>query len=81
VLDIIHRPVSIKKHRPVYITKHNVSEAGFCLHLQVKPTQLGPIHRASPYLQTPVPVRVRVRVTLRLTVSQSVAHDQLLVTV
>jgi hypothetical protein len=40
-----------KKHRPVYFSKHNVSETGFCLRLQVKPTQLGPIDRASPYLQ------------------------------
>jgi hypothetical protein len=24
---------------PVYITKHNVSETGFCLRLQVKPTK------------------------------------------
>jgi hypothetical protein len=29
--------------------KRNVSETGFCLRLQVKPTQLGPIDRASPY--------------------------------
>jgi hypothetical protein len=28
---------------------------GFCLRLHVEPTQLGPIDRASPYLQTPVP--------------------------
>jgi hypothetical protein len=44
-LDIIHRPV--------YISKHNVSETGFCLRLQVKPTQLGAIDRARPYLRTP----------------------------
>jgi hypothetical protein len=31
---------------------HNVSETGFCLRLQVAPTQLGPIDRASPYLRT-----------------------------
>jgi hypothetical protein len=43
-LDIIHRPI--------YITKHNVSETGFCLRLQVKSTQLGPIDRVSPYLRT-----------------------------
>jgi hypothetical protein len=49
-LDIIHRPVFIWKHRPVYISKHNVSETGFCLRFQVKPTQLSPIDRASPYL-------------------------------
>jgi hypothetical protein len=41
-----------KKHRPVYFSKHNVSETGFCLCLQVKPTQLGPIDRTSPYLRT-----------------------------
>jgi hypothetical protein len=38
-LDITKRPVYLK-HRPVYISKHNVSETGFCLRLQVKPTQL-----------------------------------------
>jgi hypothetical protein len=27
---------------------HNVSETGFCLRLQVEPTQLGPVDRASP---------------------------------
>jgi hypothetical protein len=32
----------------------HISEARFHLHLQVKPTQLGPIDRASPYLQIPV---------------------------
>jgi hypothetical protein len=31
---------------------YNVSETGFCLHLHVKPTQLGPIDRASPYLRS-----------------------------
>jgi hypothetical protein len=45
----------IWKHHPVYFSKHNVSETGFCLRLQVKPTQLGTIDRASPYLRTPVP--------------------------
>jgi hypothetical protein len=39
---------------------HNVSETGFCLHLQVKPTQLGPIDRASPSLRTPAPTQDRV---------------------
>jgi hypothetical protein len=42
-LDIIHRLVHLKK---------NVSETGFCLRPQVKPTQLDPIDRASPYLRT-----------------------------
>jgi hypothetical protein len=36
--------------RPVSLSKHNVSETGFCLRLQVKTTQLGPIDRANPYL-------------------------------
>jgi hypothetical protein len=40
------------KCRPVYISKHKVSETGFCLRLQVNPTQLGSINRASPYLRT-----------------------------
>jgi hypothetical protein len=31
---------------------HNVSETGFCLRLQMTPTQLGPIDRASPYLRS-----------------------------
>jgi hypothetical protein len=43
-LDIIHRVV--------HFLKHNVSETGFCLRPQVKPTQLDPIDGASPYLQT-----------------------------
>jgi hypothetical protein len=46
-LDIIHRPV--------YITKRNDAKTGFCLRLQAKPLQLGPIDRVSPYLRTPVP--------------------------
>jgi hypothetical protein len=36
----------------LFIFQNNVSETGFCLRLQVKPTQLGPIDRASPYLRT-----------------------------
>jgi hypothetical protein len=47
-LDIIHRPDFIWNQRPVYFSKHNVSETGFCVCLQIKPTQLGPIDRASP---------------------------------
>jgi hypothetical protein len=42
------------KCSPVSLSKHNVSETGFCLHLQVKPIQLGPIDRATPYLRTSV---------------------------
>jgi hypothetical protein len=48
-LEVIHRPVC------VCISKQNVSETGFCLRLQVKPTQLDPINRASPYFRTTVP--------------------------
>jgi hypothetical protein len=47
--------LSLSKNRPVYFSKHNVSETGFFLRLQVKPTQFGPIDRASAYLRTPVP--------------------------
>jgi hypothetical protein len=39
------------KHSYFYTTKCNVSETGFCHRLHVKPTQLGPIDRASPYLR------------------------------
>jgi hypothetical protein len=42
--------LSLSKNCPVYFSKHNISETGFCLSLQVKPTQLGPIDRTSPYL-------------------------------
>jgi hypothetical protein len=52
-LDIIHRPVFYLKSRPVYISKHNVSETGFYLRRQVKPTLLGRIDRASsPEMET-----------------------------
>jgi hypothetical protein len=43
-LDIIHHPVFIQ---------NNVSVTGFCLRLQEKPSQLGPIDRASPYQVLP----------------------------
>jgi hypothetical protein len=42
------------KKSPDYFSKHNVSETGFCLRLQVKPTQLSPIDRVSPYLRTSI---------------------------
>jgi hypothetical protein len=51
LLDTIHRLVFCLKCRPLYISKHNVSETGFYLRPQVKPTLLGPIHRASPNLR------------------------------
>jgi hypothetical protein len=49
-----HYPSSclFSKSRPVSFSKHNVSETGFCPRPQVKPTQLGTIDRASPYLRT-----------------------------
>jgi hypothetical protein len=34
---------------------HDTSETGFCLHLQVEPTQFDPIVRASPHIQTSAP--------------------------
>jgi hypothetical protein len=42
ILDIIHRPV--------FYLKHGVSEAGFCLRLQLGLTQVGPIDIANPCL-------------------------------
>jgi hypothetical protein len=32
-----------------FYSKHSVSETGFCLRLQVKPTELGPVDSAGPY--------------------------------
>jgi hypothetical protein len=40
----------------VCFSKHNVSETGFFLRLQVKPTQLDPIDRGNPYLRTNRPL-------------------------
>jgi hypothetical protein len=40
-----------------FYLKHNVSETGFCLHLRVRPTQLGPIGRASRYIRRYIAVR------------------------
>jgi hypothetical protein len=34
-------------HCPVFYLKHDVSETDFCLHIQVEPTQLVPVDRAS----------------------------------
>jgi hypothetical protein len=34
-------------HRPIFYSKHSVSETGFCLRLQVEPTRLCPVDRAS----------------------------------
>jgi hypothetical protein len=49
-LDIIHHLVFCLRC-PVYISKHNVSETGFYLRPQVKPTQLGPIDITSPEME------------------------------
>jgi hypothetical protein len=38
----------------------NVSETGFCLRLQVEPTQLVPFDKASPYLRTPAPTKYKI---------------------
>jgi hypothetical protein len=43
-------------HRRVYISIHNVSEMDSVSRLQVKPTKLGTIDRASPYLRRHNPV-------------------------
>jgi hypothetical protein len=37
----------LSKTCSVYFSKHSVSETGFCLRLQVKPTQLGPMDKAN----------------------------------
>jgi hypothetical protein len=42
ILDIIHRPV--------FYLKHDVSETGFGLRLQVEPTQMGPMCVSGPVL-------------------------------
>jgi hypothetical protein len=39
---------------------YDASETGFCLRLQVEPTQLGPIDNSSPYLQTSAPTQDRI---------------------
>jgi hypothetical protein len=39
-------------HRSVFYLKHDVTEAGFCLRLQVETPQLGPTYEASPCLRT-----------------------------
>jgi hypothetical protein len=35
------------------LNENSISETAFCLRLQVEPTQLGPMHRASLYLRRP----------------------------
>jgi hypothetical protein len=53
------------KHHPVDIPNHNVSDTGFCLRFRVKPTQLIPIDRASPYKQDAVLDKQRTTVTVQ----------------
>jgi hypothetical protein len=42
ILDIIYRSI--------FYLKHDISEAGLCLRLEVEPTEFGPVGRASPYI-------------------------------
>jgi hypothetical protein len=53
---------------------HNVLETGFCLWLQAKPTQLGPVDRASPYLRTPASTRDRIYKTAIKNIKQNSAR-------
>jgi hypothetical protein len=53
VLDIIHRPA--------FYLKYNNSETGFCLSLQVDPTQVSPIGRASLCLRIDRRSRYRLK--------------------
>jgi hypothetical protein len=45
---------------PCFYLKCSILETGFCRRLQVEPTQLGPIDRASPNLRIPVPTQDRI---------------------
>jgi hypothetical protein len=47
--------LSLSKNTVLFIFQNTTFQTGFHLCLQVKPTQLGPIDRDSPYLRTPVP--------------------------
>jgi hypothetical protein len=48
ILDIIQLPV--------FSLKHSISETGFCLRLQVIPTQLGLVDRVSIRVRRQIPV-------------------------
>jgi hypothetical protein len=50
IVDIIHRPA--------FYLKHDVSDTGFCLRLQVEPTHVGPIDRASVWPRKPATTRI-----------------------
>jgi hypothetical protein len=43
--------LSSSENTALFVFQNSFSETGFCLRLQIKPTQLGPIDRASPYLR------------------------------
>jgi hypothetical protein len=45
VMMVVYINITITILDIIFYFKHDVSETGFCLHLQVKPTQLGPIDR------------------------------------
>jgi hypothetical protein len=44
--------LSLSKNTVLFIFKNTTFRRLDCLRLQVKPTQLGPIDRDSPYLRT-----------------------------
>jgi hypothetical protein len=44
-----------------FLFKHDVSEAAFSLHLQVEPTQMGPIERANLCFQTETASSLQIR--------------------
>jgi hypothetical protein len=70
-------------HCPVFLFKtYNVLETGFCLHLQVKLTQLGPIDKASSYLQTGFCLCLQVKPTqlgVRMTYTCGGGCDELII--
>jgi hypothetical protein len=48
LVKLVSVVLPLSKNHPVYFSKHNVSETGVSLRLQVKSNQLGPIERANP---------------------------------
>jgi hypothetical protein len=49
---LIHFSLDFHRVLSVFYLEHDVSETEFCLRLQVEPTQMGPIQRASLYVRT-----------------------------
>jgi hypothetical protein len=68
ILSIV---LSLSKNRPVYFSKHNVSETGFCLRLQAKPTQLGQVDTASPCLRRPDRIKDKDNICTKVPLSQT----------